>query len=305
MALQQVTPHIRIGDTFSPHGHERYLIDTMRHQHVANPRDYMYGSTAGFCPRQNFIYNKMDSLEVETTPESTLYMEIGSGIELALSNSLYKKGRLFFSNLRLPRVTPDVSGKIDLVYLDEHDHIVIGEVKSCGKLPTKPKYAHMQQLLTYLAFAGYKKGRLIYVSRNVTDRRRILIKVFEADVTPASMLRILKKVCYTQLAMNADVMPNVPTDFKKSTHCGYCSFKDKCWNADPLEDVFPEYANIDPATHKALLDQATVMARALYASTEERYVSSLRHIYRNIDSLELKQKLIDEIQTITPFKDTF
>lgn len=299
MPVSQISQFIRTGDTFTPHKHERYLLSMMQTSNTAKGRENMYGSAAAFCPRLNFAYNKLTNIEVDTSPESVLYMSIGSGIELALSNSLFAKDRLFFSNLRLPRADPYVSGKIDLVYLDEQDEIIIGEVKSCGRLPAQPKYSHMQQLLTYLAFGGYKKGKLIYISRNVSDGRRTLIRVFDADNSKPSMLKILSKVCYTQFAIDANLMPGIPADFKKSLHCGYCQFAEACWRTDPLsspeDDPFRAFTKVDKASHAALLDRAKERARELYATSDVRYVTSLRHIYDNIKSEDLKSRLMDEV----------
>lgn len=289
---------IRFGDSFTPRGHERYLLDIMAKEHVAKPRDHMYGSSAAFCPRLNYLYAKMESLDVQTTPESVLYMKIGDGIESALSESLAAKNRLFYSNLRLPKTDPYIGGKIDLVYLDESDKIIIGEVKSCGALPTKPKFVHMQQLLTYLAFGGYTHGKLVYISRNVSNGKRVLIRIFEADSSEASMLRILKKACYTQLAIDNTVLPAILPEFRKSVHCGYCVFKERCWHEDPLQDQFPEHKHISPMQQIELLSQANGKAKALYAERFDRYAVGLHQLLETQQDEKLRQKLIDELASI-------
>lgn len=289
---------IRFGDNFTPRGHERYLLDVMTKEHVAGPRDHMYGSSAAFCPRLNYLYAKMVSLDVETSPESVLYMKIGDGIESALAESLAAKQRLFYSNLRLPKTDPHIGGKIDLVYLDENDKIIIGEVKSCGALPSKPKYTHMQQLLTYLAFGGYSTGKLIYISRNVSNGKRLLIRIFEADASETSMLRILKKACYTQLAINENVLPGILPEFRKSVHCGYCAFKERCWPEDPLENQFPEHVHMTSSKMVELLAIANGKAKKLYAERHDRYAEGLTHLIDNQQDENLKQKLIEELNSI-------
>lgn len=261
----------------------------------------MYGSSAGFCPRLNFLYAKMASLDVETTPESVLYMKIGDGIESALAESLAAKNRLFYSNLRLPKTDPHIGGKIDLVYLDESDKIIIGEVKSCGALPSKPKFSHMQQLLTYLAFGGYRQGKLIYISRNVSNGKRVLMRIFEADVSEASMLRTLKKACYTELAIRANVLPVIPLEFRKSVQCKYCAFKERCWADDPTIEQFPEYTHVEVDQQAALLAEANTMARRLYASRNERYAQGLNEVLTAQTNDFLKEALRRELEAIGTF----
>jgi hypothetical protein len=261
----------------------------------------MYGSAAAFCPRLNFVYAKMAPMQVETTPESVLYMKIGDGIESALAESLAAKNRLFFSNFRLPIIDPHIGGKIDLVYLDENDKIIIGEVKSCGALPSKPKLTHMQQLLTYLAFGGYTTGKLIYISRSVSDRKRVLIRIFDADVSEQSMLRTLKKVCYTQFAIEANAFPPILPDFRKSVHCGYCAFKDRCWTDDPLSNQFPEFTAMTTVQQTELLSRADKRARQLYAERFDRYAIGLRTLVETQTDDKLLTHLHTELGAIQQF----
>ena len=293
---KQVTPHIRVGDPFAISTQEKYIAEAMRRTGEAGARGHMYGSAAAFCPRANYLYAHLTTISTETTPESVLYMKIGDGIESAIAEGLAAKGKLLFSNLRVPETRPSIGGKIDLVYLDEDEKLVIGEVKSCGRLPTQPKFSHMQQLLTYLAIGGYKRGYLIYISRNVQARGRLAIKIFEADVSEKSMFRILKKICFTQLAIDAKIMPGIPADFSKEGECGYCTFKSECW--EEAGEFVGSHVQMSSTQRSEILEQADAWAKELLESRPKRYVLSLRILMHEIGSSSKTQltALIKELE---------
>lgn len=296
-------PYVRIGVTpFKASSAEEYLIESMREHGFAKNRDHMYGSTAAFCPRLNFAYATQDTIPTEMSAESALYMQIGNGIEAALCDGLRNKGKLLYSNLRLPPMKPYIGGKVDLVYLGPKDEIKIGEVKSCGELPMEPKYSYMRQLLTYLAIGGYRTGDLIFVSRNVVNKaRKVAIRSFEANVTEASLIEVLAQICYTQKCIEMKLFPPIPAHFKKSVHCGWCMYKDSCWKEGTDFDHYRPLGEGKAEVEALAKEQAT----KLFAKRDERYVESLRQIFRDLPKTAtiLRDRVVAEIETFEPFGD--
>lgn len=286
---------IHVGIAPVPVNEDRFFVDMLSDSYTPEARGRMHAKDAGWCQRKNYLHSK----EADTThvmdAASQLYMGIGNGIEEALAGGLHRQGRLFFNNLRVPPMTPDIGGLIDLVYLDRHDRIVIAEVKSCGQLPVAPRPEHMNQLLTYHAVAGYDAGHLVYVSRTVRSRRGdVMIRSFESNADKDAMLAQLEVIAYSQLCIDNDVLPDIPFFLSKSK-CQYCPFIDRCWG-DDIPDIG---LNIDRLLE--LREEAKTIAANLYDERPKRLVASLRHLYRNVANKDLKPRIISEIEKYEKF----
>lgn len=272
---------------------ESFIVDSMHDSYELLGRPHLYGAGASYCPRQNFLNSKAYEARAQVTPASQLYMSMGSGVEQAVVDGLTRKGRLFFNNLYVPPMEPKVAGKIDLVYLDQNDQITIGELKTCGNLPTKPKPVHEAQLMTYAAVGGYKRANLIYISRNVADNQgNVLIRAFELDLSEARLVSTLERIVLSQMAIDEGWLPDIPVTLRKSD-CLYCQFKKFCWDDQPIAvdySVLPTEVRDEKIT---LVEQC---ARQLYEERTCRYVASLRHIWRNIENDYLKRQLVAEIE---------
>lgn len=288
-----MTRSINIGKKPNSSTTENFIVDSMHDSYDLVGRPHLYGAGASYCPRQNFLNSKAYESRAQVTPASQLYMAIGSGIEKAVVEGLTRKNRLFFTNLYIPPMTPKVAGKIDLVYFDQDDKIAIGELKSCGNLPTKPKPVHEAQLMTYAAVAGYKRANLIYISRNVADPQgNVMIRAFELDLSEERLLGTLERIVLSQMAIEEGWLPDIPVTLKKSD-CVYCQFAKFCWKDEPLDvtyDILPPDVRDEK---RQLVEQR---ARQLLAERTDRYVASLRHIWRNIDNDFLKRQLVAEIE---------
>lgn len=277
---------------------ESFIVNTLHDSYELHGRPHLYGSGAAYCPRQNYLnsfaYEKMATF----TPASQLYMSIGVGIENAIVDGLKRKNRLFFTNLYLPPMVPKVAGKIDLVYLDQDDQISIGELKSCGNLPTLPKPAHQAQLLTYAAVGGYKRANLIYISRSVADNKgQVLIRAFEMNLSQEVLTSTLERIVWSQTSIEEGWLPDIPIEFRK-TDCAYCQFANYCWKGQPLTIAEPDaLVGLDPVTRDAKKVEAQQRAEQLFLESDDRYVASLRHIWRNITDPNLKRNLIAEIES--------
>lgn len=274
---------------------ESFIVNSLAQTYELKGLPHLYGAGASYCPRQNFLNSFPYEAKGSHNAASQLYMGVGNGVEEAIVEGLTRKGRLFFNNLYVPPMVPKVGGKIDLVYLDQNDDITIGELKTCGNLPTKPKPSHEAQLRTYAAVGGYKRANLIYVSRNVADNRgEVLIRAFELDLAEEMQVSTLGRIVMSQMAIDEGWLPEIPVTFRKSD-CVYCQFKKFCWDDVPLEGVTYEILPKEVRDEKIALIETR--ARQLYAERNDRYVASLRHIWRNISNENLKRHLVSEIES--------
>jgi hypothetical protein len=272
---------------------ESFIVQSMQDSYELLGRPYLYGAGASYCSRQNFLNSKAYETRAQVTPASQLYMGMGSGVEQAVVDGLTRKGRLFFNNLYVPPMDPKVSGKIDLVYLDQNDQITIGELKTCGNLPTKPKPIHEAQLMTYAAVGGYKRANLIYISRNVADNQgNVLIRAFELDLSEARLTSTLERIVLSQMAIDEGWLPDIPVTLRKSD-CLYCQFKKFCWDDAPIA---VDYSVLPTEVRDEKIKIVESRARQLYDERTKRYVASLRHIWRNIESDFLKRQIVAEIE---------
>lgn len=261
---------------------ESFWSDVLAWTEQFEPRKRMYGSAAAWCPRQNFL-NSRDEFNsgLNVFPATAaLYMSIGNGIEQALVDGLVRKERFIFNNLYLPKCEIDIGGKIDLVYVDDENEIAMAEVKSCGNLPDKPKPEHLAQLMTYAAIGGYDRCSLLYVSRNVrTPRGDAMLRVFPIEITEQNLLASLEKVCLSQLAIENGFVPEIPSNFSRTTTCRFCRFNDYCWNPEVLmEEERPSFVELNTEKYEAYKVRARIWAERLLAKRKTRYVAGMRHL---------------------------
>lgn len=279
---------------------ERFFLERLGWSEPHEPRRRMYGSSAAWCPRLNYLKASHALVGTENvfTASSELYMSVGDGLEAALASGLWRDGKLIFNNAELPPMVPDVGGKVDLVYVDDVDRLSIAEVKSCGVLPTKPRREHVAQLMTYVAVTGVDRAVLVYLSRNVRDDMgNVGIRCFRMDTGEDAVVPVLEKIAFSQWMIDNGKLPPVPHDFARTTTCAYCDFQSFCW-----EESGPhphDEADADDLAN-ARADSEDV-AWELWVTRHKRYVKWLRHLFRNTNAKHLKGRIIKEIEKYDEF----
>lgn len=261
---------IKIGNTFGPNNPEKFFVSMLAMQEDFTARKHLYGATAAFCPRQNFLMSRDWPSATNVSSASSLYMNIGNGIETAIVEGLIKNNRLFDTNIYLPAIEPKVSGKIDIIYADESDSLALGEIKSCGTLPTEPKFGHFWQTATYAAISGIDNVNIIYMSRNVVDfKRNIAIRVFKVDITPHLLTQVFAKILVSQTSIDEGWMPPIPATFRKSGECNFCMFNGSvCWT--PSNSIAAPETQFESLTPNAYLSRVDALAPQIEALIESR-----------------------------------
>lgn len=238
-------------------------------------RPHLYGADAGYCARKNVFNSLNDTIPFSATASSTAYMRIGDAIENMLAEGLKKHDLLVAQNMRLVELPGlKVSGKIDLICLDNHDRLALIEVKSCGDLPLRPRIGHLIQVQSYAAISGFDNVHIVYVSRNVRSTgwgNDADIKTFPVEMTPEVIFDRLQVAAFSNLSIQAGRLPPVPATFKKSTHCSYCPFTHFCW-----EGVEPTIERLDAEEYDRLIKASQKVAAKLLLHRQQRYLQTLK-----------------------------
>lgn len=205
-----------------------------REETIARPGGRMYASSAGICARRNWFNANLPERQSTVTPASTLYMAIGEAVHKEVQDALFRLGVLLFSEYNLPPVGFNIGGRIDAIIVLE-GKIVGVEIKTCGTLPSKPKFEHIQQANIYSAISGLPVF-LLYVSRNVASYNgALMMREFSVDSDPEEALF---RVALSQIMSTESVLPSeIPEGYEENRECRFCPFKSKCWTHDPHPSV--------------------------------------------------------------------
>ena len=113
----------------------------------------------------------------------------------------------------------EIHGRVD-VLLD--DSII--ELKTCSKLPIKPKLSHVEQLNVYMNILNKKIGYLVYISKVQADT-----VVFECEKNHRMFQQTLEKAKLLKKALDNDIPPevNLPLSARRQ-FCDSCPFYEKC-----------------------------------------------------------------------------
>lgn len=204
------------------------LISSRRVERVGR----LHARDTGLCERQGTLSALQDGMIVDN-PQSKSFFALGNAIEDLVLTSLFVTGNLLFKNYKIPDIGINLGGAIDgIVYLN--DKIRILEIKSCGKLPDKPKPEHVAQALMYSAITGLH-STVFYFSRYVIDKwgGPVLMKQFDLDENIELGKKALWRAIFASIAVKENLIPDKPVHLKKSD-CGFCPFVSNCWNGEHI-----------------------------------------------------------------------
>lgn len=265
---------------------ESLILNSMRTTGDHFKRPNLYGASAGGCQRENFLSaqeNPLDGQSSITTAQSYFYMEIGNGIEDAIIGGLDRAEKLFGDNVYLPESFPLVRGKIDIIFLDDSGEICLGEIKSCGKLPSEPKSGHLAQATTYASISGNDNVYIIYVSRNVlqTDGS-VAIKAFKIDTSLETLKKNMQIITESGLAIKNGYIPGIPSHMSKSK-CYYCPYFEKyCWGENASDGSY--IRTPDDKSDESVIELNSTLQKMI----EERPLRFLKHL----ESLKTQDRVV-------------
>jgi len=233
-------------------------------------RDRIFASKAGLCERQTAGMIVMDNSVTDPRKASAqFYFAAGNAFEDVVSRAFKKSGLMVDRETRveldLMEDTP-ISGRIDFIIKDPDDpeQLVLVELKTCGKLPSKPKPPHLAQLMTYLVLTGMPKGVVWYISRNVADYTGTLKQVaFVVEPTPEERKETALRLAIGSVYGDAGLLPDIPPHMKRYK-CGFCPLIPFCWDNKEMSGL--DASKIpDNKTKRELLLKAGKLADKLIA----------------------------------------
>jgi hypothetical protein len=209
---------------------ETVIVAGMTSEKIINQRGRLYAGTSGLCARQTTLQANFVGTEIQQ-PETTGYYASGNAIEEVVLDALAKQNTLLYSGYKIPECGINLGGKVD-GFVRLPDETIKGiEIKSCGAtLPSHPKLEHKAQALLYSAITGFP-FEIIYFSRSIVDKdQNINLRSFELDSNWLDRYMTLYQAVLGYICQQNGVMPNIPTHIQSSNDCGFCRFKDICWN---------------------------------------------------------------------------
>jgi len=245
-----------------------------------------------YCPRQAKLdaeYSGISSVK----PISSMFMKMGVLTEDIVMQNLSDLGAVIYP-LNKQFYVSDVSeglqdrfsGKIDGILNLEYENknnLYALEVKTCGKLPSKPKPEHINQLFIYAGVTGLKPI-LMYFSRYIADWRNELINQFHVfDYDKALITKEMSKLFYAMNCVEQNLTPNI-VDVKK-TYCNYCNHKQDC----RVDEIFEE---IDPSVYAMSVTMAVEYMRK--ENLEVRFEKTIDEIYSKNKKAKSILKNIDK-----------
>ena len=188
----------------------------------------LHASSTGYCARQGALQATFEGNK-KYEAQSAIYFEIGIAIENVILNALDNQKRLFFRQYALPENPINLGGRVDGIVLYK-GKVHCLEIKSCGQLPSKPNSEHVAQLAIYSACTGFP-GLLLYVSRHVQNPNGSLkMKMFDLGFDENMLEQSLSNAASAYFSSKNNFMPDIPDYITGENDCGFCPFKDVCWN---------------------------------------------------------------------------
>jgi len=193
----------------------------------------IYGSDATFCPKKvalhlavPYNYNSQPA-----SPASEFYFAIGHAVHSIVDNRLSSLS----AATELKVEAYGIRGRIDNIIYDD-DGLKIVDTKTCGRLPTKIRPSHYEQVLTYCLLSGITRASVLYFSRNVADYRgNLLATEIVIDVDDDTLANSARAMAESITFMREQAIPDYPQPRRPNkTSCGFCPFKYYCWEDEPL-----------------------------------------------------------------------
>ena len=214
-------------------------------------RNKFYGSDVGYCPRKSVAFRLIpESYQVPISISSEFYMGIGNAIHEIVVELLGEK--VIEAEAYVSHDTVEVGGRVDAILEEEDGKNTFLEIKSCGRIPPKPRKQHQYQVGMYGFLAGIERMKLLYVSRNVADWTGKLLCV-EYLIDPKFIRKAAKNMAISQKFYEKKTIPPIPEHIKKSD-CRFCALLKYCWEDkgwDTLDLKLPSEKVVDKIMEEA------------------------------------------------------
>lgn len=213
-------------------GDNQFLYDVLNQQEEKNvrARTSFWASSVHACQREAVLSRYFGGKE-NVSLHNEGYKAIGLALEDKIIEQFQKAGILKAREFEISRLGINLGGRIDAIVKTPSGLVGI-EIKTCGKLPSKPKKRHLRQTLVYSAITGLQM-KLIYWSRSVAQYdatgARPKVRVFDAPYDGEPIRQAMKDIVLSYLKHKNGILPDIPEHIRKSKDCRFCIFYDFCW----------------------------------------------------------------------------
>jgi len=187
-------------------------------------RNYFYASEAGKCHRA--IFFSMTGVKGKPKDARTIRIfQNGDSVHERLCKYLKEAGVLVCEEKEMNNQSPEIHGRVDAIVELNGEQIPL-EFKSANiRTLAQPYPEHVKQIMLYMHVGNYKKGMLVYESKQTQE-------IFEFEIVydeehAKKILESFKEVeeCYkkNETPKRADVM------VRAKYPCTYCDYADECW----------------------------------------------------------------------------
>ena len=219
---------------------ERSIVSGLSRRKVKVVKNKAHGADVGMCSRKVVMHTLLDpNFEVTMSPASTMYMKIGTAVHEVIAGAFAAEDLLFDDEVSVhgedigPPAFPALHGYIDDVIRDEDEVYAIVDVKTCGKLPSRIKPWHGEQLGTYAILSGATKGYVLYFSRNVAQWGGALIqRAFEVEFNTGNLASVAEQMATSHYFLQTGEVPPIPESISLQSFCGFCPFQRYCWDGE-------------------------------------------------------------------------
>jgi hypothetical protein len=225
-----------------------------------------YPSEINECRRKS-VYKWIGTKQSNSIDASGIWkMEIGNSIHLLIYQVLEKSGLDIINEVaekyKHPDLKHEISYRVDNIFLENGEAVLI-EVKTTyghGAVELKktgPKIGDLMQVFLYMDMCDLKKAYMLYVARDNMYRMQFDIEfknnIFyvngtKKEITIDNLFEIFKntekavdlyhdcgelpKRDYIAVIKNGEIKDKIQfknVEYKTNWQCGYCSYKNKCW----------------------------------------------------------------------------
>lgn len=228
-------------------------------------------SSSGLCGRRVSLENLTPTGKASDNKSSQFYFTVANAIEqqivdiygghvvannIRFDNNNYTGEKSPLHDLPLFEGLPHTfGGEIDLI-LKIKDSYYLFDVKSTSRVKsgnyilvddsgdTQEKYIsgknsnkqYEAQVKLYSAISGFDNCYLFYIPRNIQEgfKKEPTIKVKKVSTNEDDLINAVAITTYGYLCAELGLVADSTKNIKKS-HCGFCSFKEYCWDNKEFE----------------------------------------------------------------------
>ncbi|MEM4203455.1 MAG: PD-(D/E)XK nuclease family protein [Candidatus Methanomethylicaceae archaeon] len=239
----------------------RGLVEQAKREQEEHPRapNKLWPSGIGRCVRaQYYSYIFPETYDVKKLAIFATGRAIHSAIpEFLELGGMKVKATELRVEMRHPEKDLRLSGRVDVIVVEEEGREIVVEVKSAKNVPDQPHSNHVLQLQCYLNYLNLESGLILYWGKSSGD-----IKAFPIKRDPAVMREVWNRAEEVSSSISQSVPPR-REGAENGWECLFCEYFTQCYlSADSLQSplviaerrIFPQEGRVDSEIFKVMCD---------------------------------------------------